>query len=23
MRAIFSFNHDDILFVILCASNTW
>jgi len=23
MRAIFSFNYNDILFVIMCASNTW
>jgi len=23
MRAIFSFNYNDILFAIMCASNTW
>jgi len=23
MRAIFSFNYNDIMFVIICASNTW
>jgi len=23
MRAIFSFNYNDVMFVIMCASNTW
>jgi len=23
MRAIFSFNYNDVLLVIMCASNTW
>jgi len=23
MREIFSFNYNDIMFVIMCASNTW